>query len=1572
MLILKLNIFLTGEAMKFHATPSTLLISIFIALVFVSVSVFIVSELNILSPTLIATNYLLDEIALIDSDINISFSSIERNLRDRFLIHNLLVRYKGKELLYFETITIKKGLFGVIQYALTGNGTLGIVADDGMLNLDSVFSNMEKTEKSNPSKPLDLTAILEKEIEVKLPDSLSKFGFDIELKGFDVLLPGGIHTEISDLGLYWDHGIDNFQLNTTIDTFTMLIADTNLTMNNFACSINNSTGLTASLAVENVALYSKDILADIDNFNLSAYINNLERFKLDDIPFNISFDKISADIYKNIISLGRTEFSSIGTEAFFNVYDVAAQYNSYDASLDSLKISTPDLDEFDINLSNVSLNDNNNDFISLAELNTNAVISDESLSLELKGLNAKQLGRYTGDFLTEAYLPNIMLTAKANDGIFGFEISTSPEFAISERLLDGLSFTTSFSGKIRKGEDKISFGEKSITLPISVEHLNFDLNDISTNEFSTPLSFDVYYDRSGLVAKFTDTESIHGSITLTDSFNILFESNGYNLSRLDGFIAEYIPIISRYISEETKLTAQIRSELEFDENSFLGVTGLFNYSFNLDDISFNDNHFSIGSDMKSRILEEKLDVTYFDIDSSYFDFTSVFSIPFNQMLPEGTFSFLSSDRSESYLSGELILSDIREYTYFGTTPKVRDTSISGVVNFNTDNIIKSNALLSLLGTKYDLFLNIDLAKSLLTLVNDNLDIVVDWSDILVLTMDLDNFPLSTETPELVPGYVNGNVDFRFDFAKQLFTLEIHEFILSHINHLPDNPDIGFSVSANNDCIDVKEIFIRSDNYPELSGKSYTDFKEKSFALFISDSEAKEVFLISVINTDGSYLSTVRGDTINLSRFGLEGLQSNFILTGSAAKLQDFSFIGILEAKGMEEESDGRKITANIFIDDSYLNLTDVVYSNNSLSVDIPSVSFDSKKGLLDIKNAGAEFVITQKDGPFTLSAEFSAGVNIFPGNTIIDSIVESVSNGFNGLSINGELHEASISEYISAYDKAFYGIYNDKIFDFDSEMITGYFNTVDNTVDITVDVDPVAAFRLAGGFDIDGRFDVNLDLRKLDVSILNYVFTLPVLEFDAGGYLEGNINISSGERGLDIFGRFGAEYAEFDTFWLPNQKILLHNVEFEIWDNDIETVLCNSSVLNLDTMERSKVDIRVGLRFDEGFGFESWDIDVYLDEDNMIPFRLPMTASNIDITGKVGGHYRIDATTSLVESTGDVFVKDVILSFGMQDSLPEWWGTTIENSIALDINMMNNIQFIFPYGSNPILRAVIADNTKISFSLTPKDGMKASGDIPLRSGEIFYFQKYFYITEGNIRLGETVEGGLNPIINLRARIRDFDSAGNKVDIYLNLKEATLNNIKPSFDSSPAKDQNEIMSILGQSIIPVDNLNTAGTGMQSVVTMAAASVDMLSNLGVFGSFGKALDSSIRQGLTLDTFSLHTNMLSNIINDTARLTGITSATTALSPIARYLDGTTLYLGKYLSPEVYLSAMFHLSARRNEDRSSFAFLSDDLILDTELSIEWISPIATITFFSKPSNLTLYEFVDKFGFSLTKRIVF
>jgi len=157
----------------------------------------------------------------------------------------------------------------------------------------------------------------------------------------------------------------------------------------------------------------------------------------------------------------------------------------------------------------------------------------------------------------------------------------------------------------------------------------------------------------------------------------------------------------------------------------------------------------------------------------------------------------------------------------------------------------------------------------------------------------------------------------------------------------------------------------------------------------------------------------------------------------------------------------------------------------------------------------------------------------------------------------------------------------------------------------------------------------------------------------------------------------------------------------------------------------------------------------------------------------------------------------------------------------------------------------------------------------------------------------------------------------------------------------------------------------------VVALATVATDVISRLGIFqaNSTTYGFSQIVRDSLGLDVFTIRTNLLQNILYEAIPGTGTDNA---VSPIARYLDNTTLYLGKYLFDDFYLQGMLHFRGDLFSAGKGAVFLSGDLKVDTEISLEWNTPLALFSIFTQPDVLSIFNIFDTIGFSVTKRIVF
>jgi len=277
-------------------------------------------------------------------------------------------------------------------------------------------------------------------------------------------------------------------------------------------------------------------------------------------------------------------------------------------------------------------------------------------------------------------------------------------------------------------------------------------------------------------------------------------------------------------------------------------------------------------------------------------------------------------------------------------------------------------------------------------------------------------------------------------------------------------------------------------------------------------------------------------------------------------------------------------------------------------------------------------------------------------------------------------------------------------------------------------------------------------------------------------------------------------------------------------------------------------------------------------------------------------------------------------------------------NVLADLNIMigQNVRVMF----NPLLRGIITPNTPISYYMDSTTGEFAiTGDVSLHGGEVAWLNRNFYMKEGRIVLNET-QDNIDPHITLRAETREQDTNGNRVTIILSALNQPLSQFNPTFSSTPAKSEYEIMTLLGQVI-------TADSDDISSFVMAGG--DYLVQTTVF----RKLENTLRELCNFDIFSFRTNVLQNAIKQGLNKSDKTEKTSASSSniesssddqisFGNFFDNSTVYIGKYFGSEIYVDAMFHwvYDKEKLDDGSS----TNGIVFQPEFGFEMASPLVNI----------------------------
>ncbi|AEJ19492.1 protein of unknown function DUF490 [Gracilinema caldarium DSM 7334] len=321
----------------------------------------------------------------------------------------------------------------------------------------------------------------------------------------------------------------------------------------------------------------------------------------------------------------------------------------------------------------------------------------------------------------------------------------------------------------------------------------------------------------------------------------------------------------------------------------------------------------------------------------------------------------------------------------------------------------------------------------------------------------------------------------------------------------------------------------------------------------------------------------------------------------------------------------------------------------------------------------------------------------------------------------------------------------------------------------------------------------------------------------------------------------------------------------------------------------------------------------------------------IKAKGKTWGILDIKSEDGLFSVTGDLAVSETLIMYSGNQStenLDIASPFAIESLITLRTG--KKVEFIWPNTNFPILRAYSDLGSIIqikSNSETRKYSVK--GNVNLRGGEVFYFQRSFYIRSGQLTFNEN-EIRFDPRVALRAEIRDRLNSS-PVIISLIIDNAPLSNFSPRFLSDPPLSQVDIFALLGQNVTGT-SINNQEKSFQDAVLNASS--DVIAQFNVVRSF----EQDIRESLNLDMFSIRTQILQNTILQASGL--VDRPVDRTSSLGNYFDNTTLYVGKYFGPDFFVHSM--VSLRYNSDNENT--LLGGLTIEPEIGAELRSPLFTI----------------------------
>jgi hypothetical protein len=491
--------------------------------------------------------------------------------------------------------------------------------------------------------------------------------------------------------------------------------------------------------------------------------------------------------------------------------------------------------------------------------------------------------------------------------------------------------------------------------------------------------------------------------------------------------------------------------------------------------------------------------------------------------------------------------------------------------------------------------------------------------------------------------------------------------------------------------------------------------------------------------------------------------------------------------------------------------------------------------------------------------------------------------------------------------------------------------------DIKQDGAFIAAF--ADPFPLRGTFMGTLGLGEIDVRGEGITLNLPALwqfvpkreVFNiSSGYAVGSLQIRGPLENPEFYGK------------VQGENLLMQVPQFlaaDIVPVDMSLVFNGDEIYFSDTL----ASCGKGMGLVNGrFQMEKWipvsfSVDVTAGRDQPLPFKFDI--GGILAQGITSGVMNISMADGILSVSGDLVAQETEISLNAAEIAAFQQGDAWE---LLDIPVIANIvvtagrkvEFLWPVREFPVLQAYADLGTKTNIFVNTLDRSFAfTGDVKLRSGEVFYFERSFYIRSGMLSFRED-QDRFDPRISVRAEVRDRASAG-PVTISMVVDNAPLRSFTPRFESSPALSQTEILSLLGQSLVGI-----AGEDGSISNPFLASSADLIAQSQVM----RRVQGALRDLLHLDMFSVRTQFIQRAAFG---FMGIQEQPVdRIGWVGNYFDNTSVFIGKYIGSEMFAQAM--LSLRYDEKKRTFGGYT----FEPDFGIELRSPLGNIRWNLVPTH--------------------
>lgn len=654
-----------------------------------------------------------------------------------------------------------------------------------------------------------------------------------------------------------------------------------------------------------------------------------------------------------------------------------------------------------------------------------------------------------------------------------------------------------------------------------------------------------------------------------------------------------------------------------------------------------------------------------------------------------------------------------------------------------------------------------------------------------------------------------------------------------------------------------------------------------------------------------YINTqINANDFSLNRIAIQKNENN-VITGSlnASGTMEHPYLALsIEEMSMIFATKFLHLSGNVIVEDKDLTLNDIDLSYSFLTVnDINAFASLETMSLDATGDLQCNLLNKSIIAPLKLKA---ANAIIPEGKFLPDSLTLTLSTDCVSGSFVRKEFPLSLSALYSGKQISFYSENNIGI-NGSYRLGDGLLQlTIDNQDSIYLNADGIANSKIAN-IDI---YDVNADLNKL-FGYLNFDELFKINKAN----LNGELVVSGSFSDPDLNGYFLISGLEGVIPKVTTQKVTTPDVEISIVNSEININNANFAIKSGETVETA---FKIFMN--------KWSLD-HIEGNIRTPkktlFPAKFNTNVIKINGYVSVDLQLFYEEPVMEIKGKIFGENVDLNTGVASfNQGEVKPKKMQYDMDFDITLGTHASINF----DPLLRCVFVPNTKINLKIDQAEEFySVNGELNLKSGDIAYLNRSFYIKSGTIKFNP--DDVTNPLVTLVAETREKDDKGQTVKITMSVDKQYLFDLVPKFTSNPPKSENDIRIMLGQ--IAVADSNNAATFIVAASDYALQSMIM-----------RQAENKLRDLCNFDIFSIRTNVLQNTIN--LGFSGDLSKENL--SIGNFLDNTTVYIGKYLGSYLYLDAMLHVTLENGNTNDITS--AGAIAFHPEIGMELESPFANI----------------------------